>query len=205
MTPTPDAVPPTSPDQPPTDQAPMPTPEMAAATGPIEGNAPATGDMPTVPSDEKKGGGVKGEMQRVADDYVIPISTPALDEWAKTGDVEQFKAYAVQVAAGMYPNFAPQITTGIPTRILLDPYVQVAMQVLGPVMKQPNWSDPKWSAALNGGIDPKTNRPIPMTLDEWRKHLMTHPGHNWEQSPQAQERASQFSKIINDGFGGGKL
>jgi hypothetical protein len=156
-------------------------------------------EIPTNPFLETKHSGKEGEIEKIADDYVIPISDTALKEWAKATP-EEFKAYAVQVAIGMYPNFAPQIQAGIPTRILLDPYIQVAQQVLGPVMTEPNWSDPKWSAALQGGVDSKTNRPIPMTLDEWRKFLMGHPGHGWEYSPQAHERVAQFKKALNEGF-----
>jgi len=185
----------TSSDQPPEEPA-APTEEP---TTPSDGAPAAPADVLLVPGEEPKHGGAQGEIERVAKDYVIPISDEAMKEWAKAGP-EEFKKYAEQVAMGLYPTFAPQIQQGIPTRVLLDPYIQVAQQVLGPVMSNPNWSDPKWSAALQGGIDPKTGRPIPMTLDEWRKHLMQSPGHGWEYSPQAHDRASQFNKIINDAF-----
>ena len=157
-------------------------------------------DVPTNPLEAPTHQGDAGEIEKIAHDYVIPLSDGAIEQWAKAGP-EEFKKYAEKVAEGMYPTFAPQIAAGVPTRILLDPYVEVAKQVLGPAGAVPNWSDPKWSAALQGGIDPKTGRHIPMTLDEWRKHLMTHPGHGWEYTPQAHEKAAQFRQILEQGFG----
>lgn len=191
--------PPTMTDAPAPEGMDMPAPaESMDSSAPTEG-APGIPEIPTDPTKAPEHKGAEGEIEKIADDYVIPMSDGAIKSWAKAGP-EEFKKYAEQVAQGMYPNFAAQIAAGIPTRILLDPYIQVAQQVLGPVMSEPNWSDPKWSAALQGGIDPKTNRPIPMTLDEWRKHLMTHPGHGWDKSPQAHERAAQFNQIINQAF-----
>ncbi len=175
------------------------TPQEESASG--EEQDASTEVVPT-PTDETKHKGKEGEIEKVAKDFVIPISDEALKEWAKAGP-EEYKKYAEQIAEGMYPTFAAQIAQGIPTKILLDPYVEVAKQTLGPMMGEPNWSDPKWSAALQGGIDPKNGRRIPMTLDEWRAHLMSHPGHGWDKTPQAHEKAAQFSQIINNAFGNG--
>ena len=170
-----------------------PAPEEAAPG--VEGHA----EVPTFPGQPSKHTGKEGEIEKIANDYVIPISEAAVAEWSKASP-EEFKKYAEQVAIGMYPTFAPQIQAGLPVRVLLDPYVQVAQQVLGSVMSQPNWTDPKWSAALQGGIDPKTGRPIPMTLDEWRQFLMKHPAHGWDKSPQAMDRVQQFAQILNQAF-----
>jgi len=195
MTPAPDEETQETPDAEAPEQAPTTPADEGAPT--MEG---AT-EIPTFPGKEPKHKGKEGEIEKIADDYVIPLSDEAIKDWAKV-DPEQFKAYAEQVAVGMYPTFAPQIQAGIPTRILLDPYVQVAQQLLGPVMTEPNWSDPKWGAALQGGVDPKTGRPIPMTLNEWRTFLMQHPNHNYLQSPHAMERAQNFSDALNASFSG---
>ena len=183
------------------------TPAAKTST-PAALNAPASeSDIPTVP-DENKPTGTEAEIRKIADDYVIPFSDEGISEWVKAlkgKDVSAFRDYAEQVATGLYPTFAPQILMGIPTRILLDPYIQVAQQVLGPIMSEPNWSDPKWSKALQGGIDPKTNRPIPMQLDEWRKFLMTEPGHGWSTTPMAHERVNAFAQELNKQFGGNEM
>ena len=162
--------------------------------------APPKEGTPVFPGQKLKHTGDEGKIEKIADDYVIPLSDQAIKEWAKTKDEAGFKAYAEQIACGLYPTFAPQIMMGLPTRVLLDPYIQVAQQVLGPIMTEPNWSDPKWGQALQGGMDPKTGRPIPMQLNEWEKFLMTHDAHNWDKTPQAHERANQFVKAMNQGF-----
>ena len=182
------------------------SPEGEASTAPEEkptddGMTPPPKDgTPTFPGQKLKHKGKEGEIEKLADDYLIPLSDDAIKQWAKTGDTEAFKQYVVQVACGMYPTFAPQIQMGLPTRVLLDPYVQVADQVLGELKTEPNWSDPKWGQALQGGTDPKTGRPVPMTLDEWTKFLMQHPGHNWEFTEQAHDRADQFVQALHHGF-----
>ena len=222
MTPLPEITPPASPEETPSPQeTPGAAPPSVADTPvapPSDAEAPeggatdesAEGGMtpppedgtPTFPGQKLKATGEEAKIEKIADDYVIPLSDEARGEWAKTKDEKGFKAYAEQVACGLYPTFAPQIQAGLPTRVLLDPYVQVAQQVLGPVMTEPNWSDPKWGAALQGGVDPKTGRPIPMTLDEWSKYLVKEPGHGFEFSPAAHERADSFSKALNDAFTG---
>jgi hypothetical protein len=204
---TPGATPPSvadTPMTPPGAEAPdAEAPEGGAPDEGDEGMAPPPEDgTPTFPGQKLKHTGEEGKIEKIADDYVIPLSDEAMSEWAKAKDEKGFKAYAEQVACGLYPTFAPQIQMGLPTRVLLDPYVQVAQQVLGSMMSEPNWSDAKWNQALQGGTDPKTGRPIPMTLDEWRKFLMKEPGHNYEQSPQALETAHTFGKALNDAFNG---
>jgi hypothetical protein len=194
---------PTEPETPQEESA--PTEESDASTqapteAPLNASADASTGLPPKPTDVAEHKGKEGEIEKIAQDFVIPISEQALKEWAKAGP-EEYKKYAEQIAQGMYPTFAAQIAAGIPTRILLDPYIEVAKQVLGPVMGTPNWSDPKWSAALQGGVDPKTGRRIPMSLDEWRAHLMSHPGHGWDRSPQAHEKAAHFAQIVNNAFG----
>ena len=179
-------------------------PAMPEAEGPgpeMPEGAPEMGEIPTEPIKE-----VSDPIRKIADDYVIPMSDNSIKEWGDSKDGEKnFKEYAVQVACGLYPTFAPQIQTGLPTRVLLDPYVQVAEQVLGNMMSEPNWSDPKWGKALQGGMDPKTGRPVPMMLDEWRKFLMTDPGHGWDKTPEAHGRANDFVDAFKQQMGGEQM
>ena len=142
------------------DQPEMAPPAMPNAEMPAEAPteaAPADAapeEMPKPGPEANIGEPPKGnEIKKIADSYVIPISDEAIKKWQKVGP-EEFKKYAEQVAVGMYPTFAPQIQAGMTVDVLLDPYVEVAKQVLGPVMGEPNWSDPKWSAALQGSVDP---------------------------------------------------
>lgn len=177
--------------------APEPSPDIPPAPpSPESGPVPLGKDSPD--GEEKK----VGEIQKIADDYVIPISSEGIVHWQKIDKPEEFKKYAEQVSSGLFPTFAPQIMAGLPTKVLLDPYVQMAQQILGPVMNEPNWNDPKWSAALQGAVDPKTGRPVPMTLDQWRQHLMTDPGHGYDRTPEAHSRANDFVTELHKQFGG---
>lgn len=132
------------------------------------------------------------DLKRMAHDYAVPVSDGTLSEIGKDLTPEKAKAfeeYIKTAAQGLYPTLAPQIKAGIPTAYLLDPYRQVAKQMLGED-HEPNFqTDPASSAALTGGTDPNTGRPAPMSLDQWRGHLQTHPSFNYDASPQAQQTA----------------
>lgn len=175
-----------------------------AAPGDTSTEQPA--EAPTTPEITKPKN-FHEELQKIINDYVVPMSFEALDQWSSNlggKDSQPFKDYVVQVASGMYPTLAPQLKMGIPTRALLDPYIQVASEVLGPQMSDPNWSDPKWAAALQGGLDPKTGHPTPMPLDQWRKFLTQDPSHGWDKTEQAHSIADEFSSALHGAFGGGQ-
>lgn len=170
-----------------------------AQPGDVQGEAPP--EVPPMPTEEEKPGGAEGKIQKIADDFVIPISDEARKAWSK--DPEGYAEYAKQVAMGLYPTFAPQINMGMTVKVLLDPYVEIAQQVLGEQMGEPNWSDPKWAKALDGGIDPKMGRPIPMPLADWKAFLMSEPSHGWDKTPQAHALVHSFGQQMNTAFNGG--
>ena len=126
---------------------------------------------------------------RTATDYMIPMSNSAKEDWK--GKEAAFVAHAQQVASGLYPTLAPQIAQGVTTKTLVDPYVQVAKSVLGKDT-EPDFTDPKWSPALEGGTDPVTQRPTLMPLSQWRQHLMTDPQHGYDTTPDAHAKALEF-------------
>lgn len=133
-----------------------------------------------------------GDLKQMAHDYAVPMSEGTLKEIATDLTPEKAKAfedYIKTAAQGLYPTLAPQIKAGIPTAYLLDPYRQVGKQVLGDNFEPDFQGDPKSEAALTGGADPQTGRPAPMSLDQWRTHLRSHPGFGWDQTPQAHETA----------------
>ena len=129
----------------------------------------------------------KKSPKTIADDYMIPMSDGALLEWkGKEGFVE----YAAMVAQGLYPPLAKQISAGLTTKILLDPYIQIAKKTIGEDV-EPNWDDPLWQAALDGG-DKKSGRPVLMSLKDWEMHLKTTPGSGYENTDQAKKQAQDF-------------
>ena len=129
----------------------------------------------------------KKSPKKIAEDYMIPMSDGALKEWK---DKEGFAEYAAMVAQGLYPTLAKQISAGLTTKILLDPYVQIAKKTLGDQV-EPNWDDPLWQAALDGG-DKKSGRPVLMSLKDWEMYLKTTPGSGYEKTDQAKAQAQAF-------------
>jgi len=135
------------------------------------------------------------DMKQLAHDYAVPMSEGTLKQIAEDMTPQKAKAfeeYLKTTAQGLYPTLAPQIEAGIKTAYLLDPYRQVAKQMLGEDHEPNFMTDPKSSAALNGGHDPKTGRPVPMSLDEWKGHLQSHPGFDYKSTPAAQEKMSSI-------------
>lgn len=132
------------------------------------------------------------DLKRMAHDYAVPMSDGTMAEIAKDLTPEKAKAFELYIktaAQGLYPTLAPQIKAGIPTAYLLDPYRQIAKQMLGDHF-EPNFAaDPKSTAALTGAMDPETGRPAPMSLDQWKGHLRSHPGFAYGETPAAHEEA----------------
>lgn len=146
------------------------------------------------------------DMKQMAHDYAVPMSEGTLKEISQDMTPERAKAfedYIKTTAQGLYPTLAPQIAAGIKTAYLLDPYRQVAKQMLGEEA-EPNFvADPKASAALSGGRDPKTGRPVPMSLDEWKGHIQTHPGFGWKNTPAAHETMANVLQGLAQEMGAG--
>jgi hypothetical protein len=142
-------------------------------------------------------------MQTMAREYMVPMHDDALKQVAQDMTPEKGKAfeeYIKDMAQGLYPTLAPQIKGGMKTMHLVEPYRQVAKQILGSQFEPDFVSDPKSMKALTGQVDEKTGRPAPMGLDQWRQHLMTERSFGWEYTPAAHEAAQKVIQHINEGF-----
>jgi hypothetical protein len=143
------------------------------------------------------------DMKKLVDDYHIPMTDSSLNEMGTDMTPEKGKAFEEFVkttAQGLYPTLATQIKSGIPTKHLVEPYRQVAKQMLGEDRELDFVGDPKASAALTGGFDPATQRPAPMSLNQWKSHIQSHPGFNWEQTQNGQEWHQNVAQSINQMF-----
>ena len=144
------------------------------------------------------------DLQKMAHDYQVPMSEQTIKQIA--GDAvtpekaKAFESYVQTAAQGLYPTLAPQIKAGIPTAYLLDPYRQIAKQKLGEDFEPNFQSDPKATAALSGGVDPTTGRPAPMSLDQWKQHIMTEPGFGYDKTPEAINTAQQTMEALKEHF-----
>jgi len=167
-------------------------------------------DMKTPITEARKmAGGVVGEAEKVAGNVVGGAKKVAKgvagesEALAKMFDqkVDAFHEYAKTVAQGLFPTFAPQIKAGIPTSFLLEPYRQIAKQMLGHDTELDFHADPKAMAALRGGVDPATGRSAPMDIDQWKTHLMKEKAFGWERTPQAHLVVNSILNAIKEGFG----
>jgi hypothetical protein len=146
------------------------------------------------------------DLRQMADLYHVPITDETIKGIA--GDnltpqkAQAFEEYIKTTAQGLYPTLAPQIKAGIPTAYLLDPYRQIAKQKLGQDFEPNFQSDTAASAALTGGTDPTTGRPAPMSLDQWKQHIMTHPSFGYDKTPEAMANAQQVIAALHNNLTG---
>ena len=148
------------------------------------------------------------DMKQLAHDYAVPMSEGTLKQIAEDmtpAKAQAFEEYLKTTAQGLYPSLAPQIAAGIKTAYLLDPYRQVAKQMLGEQAEPDFMTDPKASAALSGGHDPKTGRPVPMSLDEWKGHIRSNPGFGYQDTPAAQEQMQSLAQGLHQEMGAGEV
>src|ERR1700691_3431469 len=118
-----------------------------------EPTAPKPGDESLQPAPEPMGA---KDLQQMANDYHVPMTTATID--SIVGDKKEispekaqaFEEYVKRQAQGLYPTLAPQIAAGLKTSDLLEPYRQVAKQVMGEDFEPNFQSDPRMQAALQG-------------------------------------------------------
>jgi hypothetical protein len=145
------------------------------------------------------------DMKDLAHKYQVPMAESTLRDIKGEGEMDAkkftaFEDYLKTSAQGLYPSLAPQISAGIPTVHLLDPYRQVAKQTLGANFEPDFINDHRAAAALHGGTDEKTGRPTPMTLDQWRGHLMNEPTFGWMETPDAHARMNTMLTNLKMGL-----
>lgn len=169
---------------------------------------PATETAPKQVEEVVKPENVFSQMKDMAAKYMVPMAESTLKEIAGIGNdatktVGAFEDYLKTTASGLFPTFAPQIQSGIPTAHLLEPYRQVAKQMLGDEFEPDFVNDIKSAAVLHGAMDEKTGRPVPMTLGQWQQHIMKEPGFNWGYTPQAHERVNTILNTLKQGLAEG--
>jgi hypothetical protein len=115
--------------------------------------------------------------------------------------LSSFTDYVKTAAQGLYHSFAPQIKAGIPTVHLLEPYRQVAKQMLGEQFEPDFVNDHKSMAVLSGSVDKDSGRAVPMTMDQWRQHIMSEPQFGWGGTVEANLRMDALLHTLRSGLG----
>lgn len=149
-------------------------------------------------------------MQTIADDYQIPGTASGLQQQAQqylaaglssTEAEANYKQAAQAQAAGLYPNFAAQIDSGVTTKTLLDPYASLAEKTLGVDPSTINWQSPLWAAALNGPVDQGTNRASVASLSQFSQTLMSNPAYGYQNTQEANNAAGSLTASLLKLFG----
>jgi hypothetical protein len=136
------------------------------------------------------------------------------DSTGTSAALANFKQYVQGLAASQFPEFGMQITQGVPTKTLLDPYGQLAASLLGfgsvngtgqasinetqdaTASLGINWNDPKWQRLIRGGEGGR-----PMSLDQARNTIITDPQYGWTHTDMAQNLASHVGDALLETFG----
>lgn len=172
---------------------------MADTTQPNQGSKPT----PEKPEKVSSPAQLAKQAKEFADMHLVPMSegsmktvTAGMDETK----LQAFQEYIKTTAQGLYPTFAKQIAAGIPTAHLVEPYRQVGKQMLGEDFNPDFIADPKSAMALTGGMDPNTERPAPMSLQQWKQHIINHDDFGYAYTPAAHQTANQIIEALNKGF-----
>jgi hypothetical protein len=138
---------------------------------------------------------------------MVPMAESTLRDVASAGEdlekkVASFGDYIKTTAEGLYPAFSDQIRSGIPTANLLEPYRQLGKQMLGDQFEPDFLNDHRVSAVMHGNMDPKTGRSTPMTMDQWRQHIMQTPDFGWGYTAEAHRRVNSILQTLHKGLMG---
>ena len=154
--------------------------------------------------------------------YGIPMSAQDIAGWVKTGITNSAgDSYSIaqaatnvtaaaeqhfqQLAMGLYPTLAAQIGSGQDVATLIQPYNNITAQYTGkdPAALANAGVDPTGPnyKFLQGGTDAKTGAPTMMTMDAWKKTLMTDSTYGFQNTTGAHNMASQFTSALLNAFG----
>jgi len=178
------------------------------------------------PNDPLNPPGAANEMyikiQSAGQKFGIPMSQQDIMGWVKNGirnsagdgySIAQAAAnitaaaeqHFQQLAQGLYPALAGQIGTGMDVASLIAPYNNITAQYTGkdPAALANAGVDPTSPnyKFLQGAQDPKTGAPTMMTMDAWKKTLMSDPQYGFQNTTGAHDMASQFTSALLNAFG----
>lgn len=142
------------------------------------------------------------QLQSIAKQYVVPLSTSTLQTWAKqilegTYTTDDFQSYVQQQAESLYPTLKSALKSGQTTTQYADPYLQVASQILEKPAESFDLSSPQWNKAL---LQPQPDgERTAMPLSDWADYLRSLPA--YQQTDQAKGAAADFSLALANEFG----
>lgn len=164
-------------------------------------NAPAGAGVPTTGT----AGYSVDQMRAEAAKYMVPISDPTLDTFARqmaqgTLDMQGFDSYLAEQAKSLFPGMAAAIDAGVTPQQYVDPYKQLAAQTLEIAPDSINMMDPKWSKAIFQ-VDGKTGARTSMSLSDWQDTLRSDPTYGYQFTNQARTQAYDMVNTLAKALG----
>lgn len=142
-------------------------------------------------------------IRATANEYGVVLSDDAFNKWVSdiaTGkeSKETFQQYAVTTAKTLFPAIAQQLDAGMTFQQVIDPYKNVASQILELNPNQINFLDPKWAKAVSL-VDGNQQRM--MNFNEWGDYLRQERSFGYEYTSEAQSRAYEVANNLANMFG----
>ena len=140
-------------------------------------------------------------MRALAKSYGIPINDDFINEKVREGLGQQDPAewlagqrgVFLQQAKTLYPSVSNLLeTTDLET--IMQPYRNLAFDMLGIPPIQQNVNDPMWNAALKGENGP-------MSLDQWMTTLRSDPKYGWNKTQRAKTEMVELGDELLAAFG----
>jgi hypothetical protein len=147
------------------------------------------------------------QYKALADEYFTNLADPVISRWAAdsiagVSSDEQYREYLVQNAKLAFAGNAmlqKKLTDGMTVAQFYDGYKQQAAKTLGIDPNTINFTDPKWSVAINAKQADGTL--APMTYDQWDYYLKTSPQFNYWDTTQGKQDQADAAQQIGKMFG----
>lgn len=143
-------------------------------------------------------------VRQTANNYGLKLSQDSLNNWVSgiaTGQATQqsFQQYALETAKSLFPAISSQLDAGSTFQDIVDPFRNVAAQILEINPEFIDFTEPKWAAAITN--PDKSGMQRMMTYSEWGDYLRKTPSFGYEYTSSAQERAFDVANRLASLFG----
>lgn len=142
-------------------------------------------------------------LKQTANEYGVVLSQQTFNKWVS--DIasgketkETFQQYALNTAKTMFPALSQQLDAGLTFQQIVDPYKNVAANILEINPDSINFLDPKWSRAVSM-VDGNQQRM--MNYNEWGDYLRQERSFGYEYTSEARSRAYEVSNNLANLFG----
>lgn len=143
-------------------------------------------------------------LKATANAYGLKLSDEMLNRWTSaiaTGreTKERFQQYAVNTAKNLFPAISAQLDTGLTFQDIVDPFRNVAAQILEINPDSIDFIDPKFARAISN-VDQSGQQRM-MSFSEWGDYLRTERSFGYEYTSDAQQRAFKVGNDLANLFG----